>query len=151
MVGPAATATVALGPGEGLDLLLEWGGPPEPPAEGEADRLLDYTVACWRNWLCRSRYQGRYREMVERSALVLKLLVYQPTGALVAAPTTSLPESVGGVRNWDYLYTWIRDAAFTLYGLMRLGFTDEAAGFCSGMSGPDQREWHAAKLGWLAD
>jgi GH15 family glucan-1,4-alpha-glucosidase len=86
-------------------------------------------VAYWRNWLRRSRYQGRYREMVERSALVLKLLVYQPTGALVAAPTTSLPESVGGTRNWDYRYTWIRDAAFTLYGLMRLGFTGEAASF----------------------
>jgi GH15 family glucan-1,4-alpha-glucosidase len=129
VAGPAAAATVTLGPGEGLDLLLEWGGRPQPPAEGEADRLLDYTVAYWRNWLRRSRYRGRYREMVERSALVLKLLVYQPTGALVAAPTTSLPESVGGARNWDYRYTWIRDAAFTLYGLMRLGFTDEAAGF----------------------
>ena len=129
VAGPAATATVTLGPGERLDLLLEWGGRPEPPAEGEAGRLLDYTVAYWRSWLRRSRYQGRYREMVERSALVLKLLVYQPTGALVAAPTTSLPESVGGARNWDYRYTWIRDAAFTLYALMRLGFTDEAAGF----------------------
>jgi GH15 family glucan-1,4-alpha-glucosidase len=127
--GPAATATVTLGPGESLDLLLEWGGRPAPPAEGEADRLLDYTTAYWRNWLRRSRYRGRYREMVERSALVLKLLVYQPTGALVAAPTTSLPEAVGGTRNWDYRYTWIRDAALSLDGLMRLGFTDEAAGF----------------------
>jgi GH15 family glucan-1,4-alpha-glucosidase len=129
VAGPAATATVTLGPGEGLDLVLEWGGPPQPPAEGEADRLLKHTVGYWRDWLRRSRYQGRYREMVERSALVLKLLVYQPTGALIAAPTTSLPEFVGGGRNWDYRYTWIRDAAFTLYGLMRLGFTDEAAGF----------------------
>jgi len=129
VAGPAATATVTLGPGEGLDLLLQWGGAPEPPAEGEAGRLLDYTVAYWRGWLRRSRYRGRYREMVERSALVLKLLVYQPTGALVAAPTTSLPESVGGARNWDYRYSWIRDAAFTLYALMRLGFTDEAASY----------------------
>ncbi len=125
----AATATVTLEPGQRLDLLLEWDGQPGPPAEGETERLLEYTVAHWRNWLRRSRYQGRYRQIVERSALVLKLLVYQPTGALVAAPTTSLPEAVGGVRNWDYRYTWIRDAAFTLYGLMRLGFTDEAAGF----------------------
>jgi Glycosyl hydrolases family 15 len=92
-------------------------------------------VAYWRNWLRRSRYQGRYREIVERSALVLKLLVYQPTGALVAAPTTSLPESVGGVRNWDYRYTWIRDAAFSLHALMRLGFTDEAAGFMTWLDG----------------
>jgi GH15 family glucan-1,4-alpha-glucosidase len=129
VAGPAATATVTLAPGQRLDLLLEWDGQPEPPAEGEADQLLEYTVAHWHNWLRRSRYQGRYREVVERSALVLKLLVYQPTGALVAAPTTSLPEAVGGVRNWDYRYTWIRDAAFTLYGLMRLGFTDEAASF----------------------
>ena len=129
VTGPAATATVTLGPGEGVDLVLDWGGRPEPPAEGEADRLLDHTVTYWRNWLRRSRYQGRYREVVERSALVLKLLVYQPTGALVAAPTTSLPESVGGARNWDYRYTWIRDAAFSLHGLMRLGFTDEAAAF----------------------
>ncbi len=129
VAGPAATATVTLGPGEGPDLLLQWGGAPEPPAEGEAGRLLDYTVAYWRSWLRRSRYRGRYREMVERSALVLKLLVYQPTGALVAAPTTSLPESVGGARNWDYRYSWIRDAAFTLYALMRLGFTDEAASY----------------------
>jgi GH15 family glucan-1,4-alpha-glucosidase len=88
VAGHAAPATVTLGPGEGLDLLLEWGGRPQPPAEGEATGLLDYTVAYWRNWLRRSRYQGRYREMVERSALVLKLMVYQPTGALVAAPTT---------------------------------------------------------------
>ena len=106
--GPAATATVTLGPGEGLDLLLAWGGRPEPPAEGEADRLLDCTMAYWRSWLRHSRYRGRYREVVERSALLLKLLVYQPTGALVAAPTTSLPEAVGGTRNWDYRYTWIR-------------------------------------------
>ncbi len=129
VTGTAATATVTLAPGQRLDLVLQWGGPPDPPAEGEADRLLDYTVAHWHNWLRQSRYRGRYREMVERSALVLKLLVYQPSGALIAAPTTSLPESVGGVRNWDYRYTWIRDAAFTLYGLMRLGFTEEAASF----------------------
>ncbi len=129
VVGKAAKAAVTLAPGQRLDLLLEWDGQPRPPDEGEADGLLDYTVAHWHNWLRHSQYQGRYREVVERSALVLKLLVYQPTGALVAAPTTSLPESVGGVRNWDYRYTWIRDAAFTLYGLMRLGFTDEAAAF----------------------
>jgi len=129
VAGSAARAELTLGPGEGLDVLLEWGGRPQPVGAGEGERLQDYTVTYWRRWLRRSRYQGRYRDVVERSALVLKLLVYQPTGALIAAPTTSLPESVGGARNWDYRYTWIRDAAFTLYGLMRLGFTDEAAGF----------------------
>ena len=83
----------------------------------------------WRRWLSQSRYRGRWRETVHRSALVLKLLTYEPSGAMVAAPTTSLPEQIGGGRNWDYRYTWIRDTAFSLYALLRLGFTHEAAGF----------------------
>ncbi len=91
--------------------------------------LAQATVTYWRRWLARSRYRGRWREMVHRSALTLKLLTYQPTGAIVAAPTTSLPEVLGGERNWDYRYTWIRDAAFSLYALLRLGFADEAAAF----------------------
>lgn len=107
--------------------------------EGASESLLDApqagesafhdTVRFWRVWLAQCRYTGRWREMVQRSALTLKLLTYAPTGAIVAAPTTSLPEALGGVRNWDYRYTWIRDAAFTLYGLLRLGFSKEAGRF----------------------
>jgi GH15 family glucan-1,4-alpha-glucosidase len=95
----------------------------------EADTLFRETVAYWRRWLSRCTYFGRWRETVQRSALTLKLLSFEPTGAIVAAPTCSLPESIGGVRNWDYRYTWIRDAAFTLYGLLRIGFTQEVAAF----------------------
>jgi len=93
------------------------------------------TVRFWRGWAGRSRYTGRWREMVTRSALTLKMLTYLPTGAVVAAPTTSLPEQVGGGRNWDYRFVWVRDAAFSLYALLRLGFTEEAMAF----------------LGWLSD
>lgn len=94
-----------------------------------AETALRETVAYWRRWLSQCRYTGRWREMVHRSALTLKLLTYAPTGAIVAAPTTSLPEALGGERNWDYRYTWIRDAAFTLYALLRLGFSKEAGRF----------------------
>jgi GH15 family glucan-1,4-alpha-glucosidase len=95
----------------------------------EEEEIFMRTVEYWRRWLSRCTYKGRWREMVRRSALTLKLLTYEPTGAIVAAPTMGLPEGVGGERNWDYRYTWIRDAAFTLYGLLRIGFTEEAEGF----------------------
>src|SRR6185312_2979058 len=98
-------------------------------SEEETRAAYEGTIAFWRKWLSRSQYKGRWREMVNRSALSLKLLTYGPTGAIVAAPTTSLPEQIGGPRNWDYRYTWIRDAAFSLYALLRLGFTDEAEAF----------------------
>ena len=100
-----------------------------PLADAEERRLHAETVGFWRTWLSQSTYAGRWRESVHRSALALKLLTFQPTGAIVAAPTTSLPEIIGGSRNWDYRYTWIRDAAFTLYGLLRIGFTDEVTAF----------------------
>src|SRR5262249_15314098 len=93
------------------------------------EEALRLTVNFWRGWIGKCRYTGRWREMVQRSALILKLLTFEPTGAIVAAPTTSLPEEIGGVRNWDYRYTWIRDAAFPLSALLRLGYTDEAARF----------------------
>ncbi len=97
--------------------------------EQDSDKLFEETVNYWRRWLSKCTYHGRWREMVQRSALVLKLLTYLPTGAIVAAPTCSLPESLGGARNWDYRYTWIRDAAFTVYSLMRIGYTEEAMQF----------------------
>jgi GH15 family glucan-1,4-alpha-glucosidase len=98
-------------------------------SEQEAVEIFIKTVEYWRRWISKCTYTGRWREMVHRSALALKLLTYELTGAIVAAPTTSLPEAVGGERNWDYRYTWIRDAAFTLYGLLRIGFTEEAGQF----------------------
>ncbi|MBW8057388.1 MAG: glycoside hydrolase family 15 protein [candidate division NC10 bacterium] len=98
-------------------------------SEQEAVELFKETVEYWRRWISKCTYTGRWREIVHRSALALKLLTFRPTGAIVAAPTCSLPEGVGGERNWDYRFTWLRDAAFTLYGLLRIGFTDEAAQF----------------------
>ena len=92
-------------------------------------RSFQETVAYWRAWIGRSTYRGRWRDQVYRSALALKLLHSRHTGAIVAAPTFGLPEEIGGVRNWDYRYTWIRDASFTLYALIRLGLTDETADF----------------------
>ncbi len=99
------------------------------PSEEESHEQFKLTVEYWRHWLSKCNYQGRWREMVQRSALALKLLTFEPTGAIVAAPTCSLPEHIGGARNWDYRYTWIRDAAFTLYAFLRIGFTDEARNF----------------------
>jgi GH15 family glucan-1,4-alpha-glucosidase len=108
---------------------------PVPHSDGDIAAEFDATVAFWRSWLRRSSYGGRWRETVHRSALTLKLLTYAPTGAIVAAPTTSLPEELGGARNWDYRYTWMRDAAFSLYALLRLGFTEEAAAFMQWLEG----------------
>ncbi|MFJ8635662.1 glycoside hydrolase family 15 protein [Streptomyces sp. NPDC093568] len=102
---------------------------PRRCARTEAERQFNSTVAYWRQWLSASKYRGRWREMVHRSALTLKLLTYAPTGAIVAAPTTSLPEQLGGERNWDYRYMWVRDAAFCVYAMLRLGFTTEAEAF----------------------
>ena len=102
---------------------------PAPCSPRTTNNLTRETVVYWRAWLAQSNYRGRWREMVQRSALTLKLLTYKPTGAIVAAPTTSLPEQMGGPRNWDYRYTWIRDSAFSLHALLLLGFRDAAEQF----------------------
>jgi GH15 family glucan-1,4-alpha-glucosidase len=123
--------TRTLREGEIGGMILDWaGGMPDrlvPP--DEAQRLADDTARFWRDWLARSSYTGRWREMVGRSAMTLKLMTYAPSGALVAAPTTGLPEQEGGERNWDYRYTWIRDGSFSIYALLGLGHLEEAAQF----------------------
>ncbi|MFB8776765.1 glycoside hydrolase family 15 protein [Streptomyces broussonetiae] len=130
--GSDVTAEFKLAEGETAVFALDQvSGATEPRGcpIAEADHQFGQTVAYWRRWLSASKYRGRWREMVHRSALTLKLLTYAPTGAIVAAPTTSLPERLGGERNWDYRYVWVRDAAFCVYAMLRLGFTGEAAQF----------------------
>ncbi len=127
-----AVAEFALRAGETAAFVLEEadsaGGSPVA-APGYVPESFKDTLNFWRRWIGRSTYHGRWREMVNRSALVLKLLTAAPFGSLVASPTFGLPEVIGGERNWDYRYTWIRDASFSLYALIRLGYTGEAAGF----------------------
>jgi GH15 family glucan-1,4-alpha-glucosidase len=98
------------------------------------DFELAHTLHCWRKWISGMTYHGPYAEEVQRSALALKMMTYAPTGSIVAAPTTSLPEGLGGERNWDYRFTWLRDATFTLYALNVLGFTEEARAFTHWLS-----------------
>ena len=131
--GDRVVADFSLKEGEKAVFVLRYLDPSDQqqrcPGLDEAEELFRTTVQFWRCWLRKCTYHGRWREIVERSALTLKLLSFEPTGAIIAAATCSLPEAIGGVRNWDYRYTWIRDAAFTLYGLLRIGFTEEASRF----------------------
>ncbi|HUK45998.1 MAG TPA: glycoside hydrolase family 15 protein [Terriglobales bacterium] len=107
----------------------------EPPEMQFIDVRFRQTIRFWKAWIAKSKYKGRWREMVHRSALLLKLLICREHGSLIAAPTFSLPEEIGGVRNWDYRFTWLRDATFALYALIRLGFVDEAESFIDWLKG----------------
>jgi len=122
------TRTLREGQSGGV-VLESMGGAPRVITPEQVRDLEDETVRFWRGWLHRSSYTGRWREMVGRSAITLKLMTYKPTGAVVAAPTAALPEQVGGERNWDYRYTWIRDGSFSIYALLGLGYVEEAAAF----------------------
>jgi GH15 family glucan-1,4-alpha-glucosidase len=127
-----AVAEFKLRADENASFVLEEarGGEESPAAQADyTSEAFKETMNYWQQWVGRSHYRGRWREMVNRSALTLKLLTSQKHGSIVAAPTFGLPEEVGGARNWDYRYTWVRDASFTLYALMRLGYTDEATAF----------------------
>jgi GH15 family glucan-1,4-alpha-glucosidase len=129
----AVTSEFSLSEGQTISFVLRpadgRSGGPGRVSDQEGEELFEATVEYWRRWLSACTYVGRWREMVYRSALALKLLTYEPTGAIVAAVSCSLPEDLGGGRNWDYRYTWIRDAAFTMYALIRIGFVEEAGHF----------------------
>jgi len=122
-----------VGEGERVGLRLQWVPPRQSPsAPGDIAEVIAKTTRWWQEWTGRCGYRGRYRTQVIRSLITLKALTYAPSGGMVAAATTSLPERLGGVRNWDYRYCWIRDATFTLLSLLDAGYVDEAAAW---------REW----------
>lgn len=126
--GARAVGAVRVDGGTELSMVTDWGARRVHPVTSyQFDRRLWQTRTFWRNWVERLTYHGRYRDAVERSMLALKLLVYEPTGAIVAAPTTSLPEWIGGTRNWDYRYSWVRDSTFILRALFGAHLTDEGA------------------------
>jgi GH15 family glucan-1,4-alpha-glucosidase len=160
--GDGLRATFTLREGEsGRGVVLEsMGGEPQSLSPEELDQLADDTAAYWKNWLGRSAYLGRWRETVSRSAITLKLLTYEPTGAPVAAATFGLPEQAGGERNWDYRFTWVRDGSLTMHALTNLGYLEEAGRFATwirdrvteqaGEASPDrQRRGRPAAIGHL--
>ena len=129
--GDDVRSRFTVGAGEVAGFVLESGASAAPQrlGDGEVIRLYLDTERYWQDWIEQSTYRGRWREAVERSAITLKLMTYAPSGGLVAAPTAGLPEQIGGARNWDYRFTWVRDGSFSVYALLGLGFTDEAVAF----------------------
>jgi GH15 family glucan-1,4-alpha-glucosidase len=125
--GPTITAEFTVSEGERIPFVLMWHPSHEPtPSIVDADDMITQTEQWWQRWSSRCTYEGPWRDAVLRSLITLKALTYAPTGGIVAAATTSLPEEIGGVRNWDYRHCWLRDATFTLYALMVGGYTEEA-------------------------
>jgi GH15 family glucan-1,4-alpha-glucosidase len=139
-----ATGYVRLRGGERLELALSFSShdiATLPAPGGSARETVDRAVRLWRTWAARTKYSGPYREQVVRSALVLKLLAFAPSGAIVAAPTTSLPERPGGDLNWDYRFCWLRDASLTARALFGLGHHEEANSFVSWLLNATSRSW----------
>jgi GH15 family glucan-1,4-alpha-glucosidase len=125
--GPTITAEFTVSEGERVPFVLMWHPSHDPtPSIVDADDMISQTDQWWQRWSSRCTYKGPWRDAVLRSLITLKALTYAPTGGIVAAATTSLPEQIGGVRNWDYRHCWLRDATFTLYALMIGGYTEEA-------------------------
>ena len=125
--GLTTVGEFAIERGQSVSFVLTWGPSHlEPPRPVEPQQALTQTEDYWRDWAARCTYDGEWRDPVMRSLLTLKALTFAPTGAIIAAPTTSLPEAIGGTRNWDYRYCWLRDATFTLLALMDAGYFEEA-------------------------
>ena len=140
--GASGAATIAAGERKHLSLVYSADAPGVIPLLGDAARdRVERSIRWWRGWARRGTYDGPYRDAVVRSGLTLKLMTYAPSGAVVAAPTTSLPEEIGGVRNWDYRYCWLRDASLTLRALFDLGYAEEAEAYLSWIL-------HATRLTW---
>ncbi|KAJ0313502.1 hypothetical protein COL516b_000441 [Colletotrichum fioriniae] len=129
MLGEGVVAHLEITEGQAVSFVLR-NDKPDHVTENVTTAVLDGqqhdTQSFWYNWISKSKYKGRWREVVNRSLMLLKMLTYEPTGAIVAAPTFSIPEDIGGVRNWDYRFCWVRDSSFTIYILLRLGFSAEA-------------------------
>jgi len=136
LLGEGITASIHLMEGVGVSFILRdlSDTNAENPTKGLICELQEDTLRYWSKWISQCNYKGRFREVIERSLMILKLLTYEPTGAIIAAPTFSLPEDFGGSRNWDYRYSWIRDSSFTIYVLLRMGFTEEAEAYVNYVS-----------------